>query len=276
MTVTKDVSKVDFDRDGVALLEGFYDINTQLRPIQDGIRAIVSTVARKYSVTVPVATPVEAMTEGYSELIKINRTWGGEIYDAVKQIPGLLRLVADARNDRLFRRLRPDSIPGIAAGGFGIRIDNPAEHKFRAAWHQEFPAQLRSLDGVVFWTPLLDVTPEMGPVEVAVGSHAEGLVPVYEESPEGGRAGAYSLRLSDEEARLSRYPTIAPLTSPGDLLLMDFLTLHQSGSNVSKRPRWSIQFRMFNFLDPVGIKIGWKGSYADKTDFRSIMPELVA
>ena len=265
----------DFMNDGFILFNQFYDVKKQIRPIQDCIQEIISLVARKHGVIVPCSTPVEAMTAGYSALIAQNRVWGSEVYDAIKQIPSLLRLVSDIKNEVLYRELRPDVTPGIAAGGYGIRIDNPNEHKFRAAWHQEFPAQLRSVDGIVFWTPLLPVTKEMGPVEIAQGSHMEGLVPVYDEAPEGGRSGAYALRLTDEETRLARYNHVAPLTSPGDLLVMDFLTLHQSGYNASVIPRWSIQFRLFNFADPVGIRISWQGSFAEKRDFRTILPELV-
>jgi hypothetical protein len=83
------------------------------------------------------------------------------------------------------------------------------------------------------------------------------------------------LRLDKEEQRLARYDQIAPLSEPGDLILVDFLTLHQSGKNVSDRPRWSMQWRMFNFADPTGVKISWRGSFAVGESFETIMPELV-
>src|SRR5690606_12404057 len=117
-------------------------------------------------------------------------------------------------------------------------IDNPGEEKFRAHWHQEFPGQLRSLDGIVFWTPLLPVTADMGPVQIAAGSHAEGLIPVYRDDAGLGKTGAYALFMDREEERLARYEKVAPLTTPGDLVLMDFLTMHQGGHNVSAIPRW--------------------------------------
>jgi ectoine hydroxylase-related dioxygenase (phytanoyl-CoA dioxygenase family) len=157
-----------------------------------------------------------------------------------------------------------------------MRIDNPGEAKFRAPWHQEFPAQLLSVDGVVFWTPLLPVTQDMGPVEIAEGSHAEGIVPVYEDDAGIGKSGAYALRLDREQERLARYKTVAPLTEPGDLVLMDFLTLHQSGENLSDHARWTIQFRYFNFAEPVGVRIGWRGSFAAGVKFKDVLPELVA
>lgn len=265
-----------FARDGYAIFRGFYDRETQVEPIREGARRVVAALCEKYGVDAPTATADQAMGPGYRALISRNRAWGGEVYDAVKQIPAFMRLVTDARNDDLFRTLRPGSHPGIAAGGYGIRIDNPGEDKFRAPWHQEFPAQLRSQDGVVFWSPLVSVTADLGPVELAVGSQREGMVPVWKDDGGIGKAGAYALRLDREAERLAKYPHAAPTTEPGDLILMDFLTLHQSGQNVSDQPRWSMQWRMFNFSDPLGVKLSWRGSFAAGQSFETILPELIA
>ncbi len=276
MTPSYQAEAEQFARDGYAIIRGFYDYDTQVAPIREGARRIVEALCRKYGVEAPTATADQAMGPGYLALARANRAWGGEVYDAVKQIPGFMRLVSDERNDGVFRALRPGSEPGLAAGGYGIRIDSPGEDKFRAPWHQEFPAQLRSPDGVVFWSPLVEVTPDLGPVELAVGSQAEGMVPVWQDDGGIGKSGAYALRLDREAERLARYPHAAPATKPGDLIVMDFLTLHQSGQNVSDRPRWSMQWRMFNFADPTGVKLSWKGSFAAGKSFADVLPELVA
>jgi len=216
------------------------------------------------------------MTTGYLALIAANRSWGGEVYDAVKQIPAFMALASSRRNVELFEKLRLGSVAGVAAGGFGIRIDNPNDEGFRALWHQEFPAQLRSIDGLVYWSDLLPITVDMGPVEIAEGSHIQGPVPVYEDDGGIGKTGAYSLRLDREQEILAKYKKISPLLNPGDLLVMDFLTLHQSGINLSDRPRWSMQFRYFNFNDPVGIYISLKGSVAAGAMFQDLLPSLRA
>jgi hypothetical protein len=59
-------------------------------------------------------------------MIALNRSFGSEVYDAIKQIPAFIRLLADDTHEDLFRQLRPGSFPAIAAGGYGIRIDNPS------------------------------------------------------------------------------------------------------------------------------------------------------
>jgi len=265
-----------FFEDGYYLSRAFYDYESEIKPIQSAIRDIIALVAAKYEIDAPASTPEEAMTRGYSAIIGADRKFGGEIYDAVKQIPEFMQLVVAPKNIELFKDFRPHAKPGIAAGGYGIRIDNPGEEKFRAPWHQEFPAQLRSLDGVVFWAPLLPVHSDTGPVEICPGSHKEGPIAVYEDDQGVGKTGAYALRLDREDELLKKYERIAPLTNPGDLLNMDFLTLHASGQNVSRAPRWSMQWRVFNFADPVGVKLGWRGSFAAGVRYQDIVPELAA
>lgn len=265
-----------FHHSGVLIVKDFYSLQDDILPIQRGIYDIIGQAMIRHNVEDHrKAFSANDFDDGYLELIRKDRSWGGEIYDAVKQLPSFYRLLSHSAHDEVFKQLRENSMPGIAGGGHGIRIDNPFEDKFRAMWHQEYPAQLRSLDGLVFWSSLIPVTEELGPVQFCPGSHREGPLPVYSDDPDhSGRTQAYALKLHDEENIIGKYQQIAPLTSPGDLVIIDFLTLHASGHNRSPRSRWSMQFRYFNFTDTIGRSHGWKGSYAAGVDFRAIHPEL--
>jgi len=268
----------EFNQNGLLVIRGFYDLETEVVPIQRGIYDLIGLALKKGGLDIErPAFDTATFDWGFQQLIACERQLGGEIYDAVKQIPAFVRLVASQKNEGVFRQLRDDSFPAVAGGGYGIRIDNPNEEKYRAPWHQEYPAQLRSPDGVVMWSPLVEMTNALGPVEFCVGSHLRGIVQVSTRDAENpDKSGAYALRLKNEAQLISSYPRVAPLTRPGDLVLVDFLTLHASGFNVSDRSRWSMQFRYFNFNNPTGIRIGWKGSFAAGVDFRNVHPELVA
>ncbi|MDH5601815.1 MAG: phytanoyl-CoA dioxygenase family protein [Gammaproteobacteria bacterium] len=268
----------EFNRDGLLILRNFYDLEQDIKPIQKMVYEIIGFIISKYDLPIirPEFNP-ESFDAGFQQILAANRTYGAEIYDAVKQIPAFIRLVAKPEHEQLFRELRTGALPGIAAGGYGVRIDNPNEDKFRASWHQEYPAQLRSLDGLVYWSPLVCVTEDMGPVEFCPGSQVEGPIPVFTQSnkkPE--KTGAYSLTLKNEKDLLKKYQHIKPLTNPGDLVIIDFLVLHASGHNTSQRSRWSMQLRYFNFAEPTGQSYGWQGSYAAGINFREIHPELCA
>ena len=264
-----------FEENGVIILPSFYDLK-EIERIQHSIYQLIGLVIDKYNLEIERQpfTP-ETFDSGYNDLIAVNRSCGAEIYDAVKQIPAFVRLTADIRHEQLMCQLRNTSLAGTVAGGSGIRIDNPFEEQFRAPWHQEYPAQLRSPDGLVFWSPLVSILPELGPVEFCLGSQKLGAIPVRTTDPDHPeKKGAYSLILDKEQELISQFEHVAPCTEPGDLVVLDYMVLHMSGFNKGKRSRWSMQLRYFNFENPTGIKIGWKGSYAAGQDFRKIHPEL--
>lgn len=269
--------KASFERDGFLVLRNFYDSSTEIRPIQRDIHALIGLLIDKYKL--PIAQPAfspEAFDAGYQQLIAHDRKLGGVIYDAVKQIPAFVRLSANAKHDEAMRQLRPNALPGVAAGGYGIRIDNPSEEKFRADWHQDYPAQFRSIDGLVFWSPLVAMTEELGPVRFCIGSHKDGLVPIHTRDPDNPeKTGAYGLRLHQRDERVARYKQIAPLLNPGDLVIIDFLALHAGGANHAQRSRWSMQIRYFNFRDETGVRIEWAGSFAAGTAIQQVHPELL-
>lgn len=266
-----------FHDDGFLVIKGFYDVEKEIHPIQMGIYKIIGQVLKRHGLadTRDAFLP-ERFDNTYTDLLNISRGYGSEVYDAVKQIPAFIRLLSIPAHESVFKQLRGiDAIPGIAAGGYGIRVDNPKEDRYSAPWHQEYPAQLRSLDGLVYWSPLVELSPELGPVRLCVGSQRNGAVPVYTRDPiNPEKSGAYGLILQDEQKLITRYEQVAPLTSPGDLVIIDFLTLHASGINRGDRSRWTMQFRYFNFNDPVGMRHGWKGSYAAGVDFAKVHPEL--
>lgn len=277
MAVSTTLSSADrafFDSEGYLLLKGFYDVEREIEPIQRGIYDIIGLVAQRHGVALDREdyTP-ESFDSGYNNLIAVDRAYGAEIYDLVKQIPAFLRLISLQKSDDLFRDLRGTEQSGIGWGSYGIRIDNPHEDRFRAHWHQEFMYQPQSIDGMVFWTPLLPIKPDMGPVIILPKSQKDGLC-VYSRGEEyAHKDGAYQIGIHNADAVVSRYEQLAPLTVPGDLVIIDYLTVHASGVNRSTRSRWSVQSRFFNYRDPVGLKIGWKASVTVGTRVEDIFTE---
>ena len=263
-----------FNQQGFLLLPRFYDLDSEIRPIQHTLYQIIGLVAEQHGLPLerPPFAP-ESFDAGYNALIARDRSVGSAVYDAAKLIPAFLRLLASGKNERLFAAMRDTDLVGIGAASFGIRIDNPGEEQFRSQWHQEFLYQPQSLDGLVFWSPLVEIEKTMGPVEVCVGSHRDGLCVYRKGGKYANKSGAYRIGLADEAAVVDRYSKAAPLARPGDLLILDYLTLHQSGFNVSDRSRWSMQFRLFNFHEPTGRKLGWKPSVTAGTSIESLFPQ---
>ncbi len=264
----------DLVQNGVMIIKQFFDIEKDIYPIQKAIYQIIGLVMQRHELSI-ARQPFDGnnFDSGYAELLRADRKYGSEVYDLVKQIPAFLRLISSARCEQLFCELRGSNLAGIGAASYGIRIDNPFEEQFRSQWHQEFLFQPQSMDGVVMWTPLVPILPDMGPVIVCIESHKDGLCTYSKSKPYEQKSGAYKIGILNDEQVAGRYEQVSPLTEPGDLIVMDYLTIHQSGLNISDRSRWSIQFRFFNFHEPTGMRIGWKASVTAGTDIETIFPE---
>lgn len=259
-----------FESNGYLIIKDFYDINNDIFPIWKDVYEIIGILIDKYNLNIE-RKPFNGQNfaQGYTEIISHDRKFGAEVYDAVKQLPSFIRLCCNPLNTELFRLLRKTETIGIAGNGMGIRINNPLEEKYRAEWHQDYNSQLRSPDGLVFWSPLVPVTKENGPVVLCKGSHKAGIAKVIVD-----KSSTYDLKIADEEG-LHQYTKQSPLTKPGDLLLIDFLNIHRSGLNKSQMALWTMQFRFFNFNNPDGQKINWSGAFASGVDFEDIHPEFV-
>jgi hypothetical protein len=267
---------LEFKNNGFVIIENFFDIETEIKPILYDIYRIIGLFIKKYDLKITQDKfSIENYDKGLVEISKINRAIVAEIYDIVKQIPSFINLVSSPKNGHLFSQIRNTDMCGLGAGSYGIRIDLPFEDKYRANWHQDFLAQFGSEDGIVFWTPLINLERENGPVEFCVKSHLDGIRNVVTNDFSNGKTGAYSIKIHNEESIISQYERIAPLSKLGDLVLIDFLTLHASGYNVSERARITIQYRYFNFLHKSGYDLGWTSGYGTKKTIELITPEYI-
>jgi ectoine hydroxylase-related dioxygenase (phytanoyl-CoA dioxygenase family) len=261
-----------FHEDGFLIVEGFYDLEL-INDIRNAIHKIIDIIIDHNELDIKKSSfcPND-FDDAYLKLLNLDRNYGSLIYDAVKQIPAFNRLVNCEKNQKLFSLLRPKSLPSVAAAGHGIRINNPSEGRYLAPWHQEYPAQLRSVNGMVFWSPLYDLKLENGPVVVAKSSHKGGLLPVYFD---GSATDVYALKIHKIKSILEKYELVQPILKAGDLIVMDFCTVHRSGQNQSNRALWSMQFRWFDMLEQTGVKNGWQGSFAAGSKFQDLHPELL-
>lgn len=263
--------------DGILVLRKFFDTQQELLGIQQNVYEIIGLLLNKYRLPDNRdAFDPETFDQSYADLIEHDRKIGGEVYDAIKQIPAFLRYCSQPALAELTRQIHQTDCVGIAAQGYGIRIDNPNEEQFRATWHQDYTTQFRSKEGLVFWAPLLPVTPEMGPVEFCLGSHKHGPIRVYDFDPkQPQKTGAYAITLENEDETVGAYETAAPLTEPGDLVILDYMMIHRSGYNTSNRSRWSMQVRYFNFREPSGVAHGWKGGTTAGVPINEVHPGLL-
>ncbi|MGI9315854.1 MAG: phytanoyl-CoA dioxygenase family protein [bacterium] len=263
----------EFRLNGALILRNFYSIDSEILPIQRDIHAILGMMINWHGLPIEQEPFSPSTFDGsHQEIIGLDRKYGGYIYDAVKQLSTFRRLVSNLKNELIYKELSGADIAGISPGAQGIRIDNPGEEKYRSRWHQELLYQPQSYNGLVLWSPLVELTEDMGPVDICLKSHKDGLC-VYHKSEEADHEKAYKIIIADSDNVIGKYERISPIIGAGDLLVMNFLTIHQSGINTSNRSRWTMQMRYFNFDDPLGLEFGWPPSVTTGTPIESIFPD---
>ena len=259
-----------FENEGFAYFPSFYNLEEEILPIQKDIYNIISILIKKYKLSIK-QEPFSSQTfdSGLQELLKEHRQLVSIIYDAVKKIPSYVKLACSKKNEEVAKILLKTKFVGFANRGYGIRMDNPSEDIFLTQWHQDYVSQLCAKNGVVLWSPLRDLTSEMGAVELCPSSHKEGIFRVQKDGE-----GSYGLKIKNEDEIVKKYISLIPQVKAGDMVIINYLILHRSTPNRSKYTRWAMISRYFDFLDPVGISYGWKGGLQEGNSFEEIHPEL--
>ena len=85
----------EFNQNGLLVVKSFYNLEQEIEPIQYRIYKIIGIVIHKYQLPInQLPFSPDTFDCVYLDLINLDRKIGGEIYDAIKQIPEFIRLVA--------------------------------------------------------------------------------------------------------------------------------------------------------------------------------------
>lgn len=110
--------------------------------------------------------------------------------------------------------------------------------------HQDWRSMQGSLNSVVIWIPLIDINKDLGALEIVPGSHHDGLRTDHVENSFG------MVSLTDADTN----KIISVEVKAGDVLLFSAFLIHQSGENITDKPRWSCHFRYNDLDEPSFIK----------------------
>lgn len=261
-------SKEAFDRDGYLVVRGLLG-----RPMVDEALAGVEAML---DVTFPSLSDEPDLHAKLSKAAGLDRKRLGVVYDGIRKLGSFWKLIGTPELQEAASTLLASKTLGVAFRSSGIRLDMPQEDRWRSEWHQEYPAQLISPRGLVAWFPLSSVDGPMGPVRIARGSHKEGLLSLVCDDPLNQKKDYTSaMRIPDVEEVTERYPEDAPETAPGDVVFIDFLTLHASGYNRADRTRIACQVRYVDLSHPEAVDRGWVGGMHEGHDFRDVHPDKV-
>lgn len=179
-------------------------------------------------------------------LRRINRL---EDYHALKHHPALIGL---------FERMLGGEI--LAHPRVLMRNIFPAKTEYTTKAHQDYPNVQGTMEAFTAWIPLIDCPMETGPLQVAAGSHTNGVYDFHI------GAGAGGIEIKDPlEGRWVSGPF-----QVGDVLIFHSMTVHKGVPNSSDRLRMSMDVRFqradqpFNFdnANPDGQPLTWEEVYA--------------
>ena len=102
--------------------------------------------------------------------------------------------------------------------------------------HQDWRSVQGSLDALVVWLPLVEVSQQFGALEVLPGSHRRGLLKTRPD-PFGNVV---------DESQLEEDQFIPVAVEPGDAVVFSMFTVHRTGKEQRPGIRWAVSLRYNN------------------------------
>jgi hypothetical protein len=269
----------DYRARGYFVAKGLFT-REELGPVLAGVDALLCAKLRLVGCDASPSDGDAVFDEIHAKVLLLKRTDRGalaSVYDAMRKLTGFWSLVGSPKIAGVVSQLLGSSHTGVAFRGAGIRLDIPGEDEWRSAWHQEYHSQMSAMNAVVAWFNLVAVSHAMGPVHMAEGSHALGLLPVRCHDPMNtGKNYTQTFEIENVAEIASRYPQVSFETEIGDVVFLDFFLLHESGHNVSgDKSRITCQVRYFDMNDATAIAHDWKGGWQEGGDFTKLHPDKV-
>lgn len=187
--------------------------------------------------------------------------------NAGKQCQHLISLHRLAVDERILSLVRGLGLtdPNISTRPV-LYFNHPRLAKKEVYWrvfaHQDWRSMQGSLDAVVAWLPLTRITSGLGPLELARGSHLDGLLTDRVEDGFG--------RVGENDLAGRRFEPLD--TEVGDVVFFSAFLIHQSGTNSSNAIRWSCHFRYNNLAEPHFIRRGFPHPYVYRPDETLLTP----
>ena len=241
---------------GFATCDEVYERVADLREELDGL---VADVARIHGV--PVG---RSFVHTFEDVREADPNLGALVAKAAKERPAFAALCGSDALTELARTALESNAIGVLNDWAEVVIDPPDNAHSEASWRQAFSTQGKSLRAAVLWIPLVEITPELGPLEVCLQSHADGVAPQWHGV---GPSGDSTVHIANTAERVGRYARVAPLSRPGDVLFVDALTLHRNGINRGAHARWAVRVGVYDRREPWGALHGWPAEVGPLCEF---------
>lgn len=196
------------------------------------------------------------ITDGFDsyciESFEKKNNFNSRFYETCKKLNSFHEMFYEKKTRNFLKKIFKKKNYGILNRGYGFRFDYPNDKKFLTQLHQDYTSNLGSPLGYVFITPLKDITNNMGPIKIYPKSHKEGIRNIKIIKKKNLRK-TRSFEIDIKKSNLKKNLKKVTLNT-GDVLVINFLTLHESTRNISKNIRFTMIYRFIDYYDQISIK----------------------
>lgn len=221
---------------GYVIFKDFFS-RDELSDFKNDVVNIINAQAAKANIPSDSGTDA-VLNEGIIELEKIDHDHVAAVYDTIFQTPSFFRISGNRAIEMVVKQLMGlDQKTGTLYGFTNrCRIDPPNDRRRTYGWHQECFYTIPKGNYIQTWAPLIfDTDRANGTIEVAAGSHKEGVAPQTWNDTQGK---ATQIIVDDEI--VAKYARGSVDMKVGELMFFSGFLCHRSGNNSSSQVRYSL------------------------------------
>jgi phytanoyl-CoA hydroxylase len=225
--------KEEYLTNGLVVLKDFFSIS-DIDAIRNEAKHIFSIQLKKHNISLGTESESD-FEQALYKLFNINYNAFLGAARATQQMIGLFSLTCSENIKQVLNSIGLLN-PVICVKPiiyFNSKNLAKIEGHYKTPAHQDWRSMQGSLNSVVIWVPLVDMSKEIGAVEFIPGSHLHGLL--------DSEADEWYRHI--ESKNLNECDYIAPNVKKGDAVVFSAFTVHRSGNNVTEHIRWSMHVR---------------------------------
>lgn len=198
-----------------------------------------------------------------------------DLFKIIKNSSGFLNIISQEEILNVIKKLINSNSISIFHDISQFRIDGKQTQNIFFPWHQDFPYNVTSENAVTLWSPLFDVSKNMGTLIVKPKSHQNILkvkAKKLNEKSNGKTFGKYEFQLTNKIANIENFQFKNFIA--GDVLLFHSFLVHKSGKNHTSKYRWVINSRYSCSIDKKLMDRKWTTVSDKKFDiFKDFYPK---
>lgn len=227
-------AKSFFDKNGFVIFK-----NAFTKSCLEEFRLEVSEIIKAHLARASISTVYggdEIFDFAMHDLEQKGHEYVASIYDTIFQCPSFFRIISEKSLTDSVRCLFDNHNVPLYGYTNRCRIDPPKDESRTYGWHQEVFYTVPRGNYLQTWAPLIrNTNVENGTIQVAVGSHKEGIAKQTWNEVDGR---ATQILVAPEI--INKYEQKSVEMELGELLIFSGYLAHQSGTNTSNQHRYSL------------------------------------